>query len=171
MQKQTTHSRTNCASTGNARASLVASLAAVAVFASIASSSFADTKYSVANDASDQYSFRRANWQGAGDSSPSVPVAGNDYVAVHSLNAGGRPNDETVDEFAGDSLQIGEVGGRNGSLTVLPRGKVSVPSLILANGNLCCGDNNWTTCRFGAGRTTVQSPATAPFALGLPSDS
>ncbi len=170
MQKQTTHSRTNCASTGNARASLVASLAAVAVFASIASSSFADTKYSVANDASGQYSFRRDNWQAAGDSSPSVPASGNDYVAVHSLYAGGLSNDTMVDEFAGDSLQIGEVGGTAGSLTALPRGKVMVPSLILANGNLCYGGRDGATCFFGAGRTTVRSPATAPFVLGYLSD-
>ena len=138
-----------------------------AVSASIVSASFADTKYSVANDASGQYSFRRANWKAAGDAAASAPASGNDYIAVHAINAGGLSSDTSTDAFPGDSLQIGEVGGTAGRMTVYKSGKVQVPNLILANGNMRCGNLDWTA-RFGAGTTAVLSPSTAPFVLGYP---
>ncbi len=136
----------------------------VAVSASIVSASLADTKYSVANDASGQYSFRRANWKAAGDAEASAPTSGNDYIAIHTINAGGG-NSSYTDAFIGDSLQIGEVGGTAGTMAIYKSGKVQVPNMILANGRIWNRSADWTA-QIIAGTTTVVSPASAPFALG-----
>ena len=135
-----------------------------AVSASIVSASLADTKYSVANDGNNQYSFSRANWKAAGDAAASAPTSGNDYIAIHTINAGGG-NSSYTDAFIGDSLQIGEVGGTAGTMAIYKSGKVQVPNMILANGRIWNRSADWTA-QIIAGTTTVVSPASAPFALG-----
>ena len=126
----------------------------------------ADTYYSVGADGSGQYSFRRANWKAAGDAAASEPVAGNYYVAVHTIRAGGLSSDAATDAFPGASLQIGEVGGTAGTMTIYKSGKVSVPNMILAKGCIVNGSSGWTA-HVGGGVTTVIAPASDPFALGF----
>ena len=138
-------------------------IAAIALLSATVAS--ADTKYSVANDGNNQYSFRRANWKAAGDAEASVPVSGNNYTVIHTINAGGG-NSSYTDAFLGDSLQIGEVGGTAGTMAIYKSGKVQVPNMILANGRIQNSSSGWTA-HVGSGATTVLSPASAPFMLGF----
>lgn len=144
-----------------AKAALLAPLAS-ALAATAPAALFADAYYSTV---ADQFSFRNANWKRAGDAEATAPAAGNDYIAVHQIRAGGLSSADAVDEFVGDTLQIGEVGGRSGTLLWKKQGAVKVPRLILANGSILCGDGN-AAIPFSGGTTTVLSPESAPFALG-----
>ena len=146
-------------------ASTYAFVALAIMSASTAVASLADTKYSVAPDGSSQYSFRRANWKAEGDAAASAPVDGNDYVAIHAIRAGGLSSDAATDAFPGASLQIGEVGGTGGTMYLCRYGKVQVPNMILAKGNVVNPYSGWTA-HVGGGVTTVRSPASAPFMLG-----